>query len=226
MSTGPFPPSLAVPAPPKRRAADAAYDAIEAMISTLALQPGSPVVEADITAHTGLGRTPVREALLRMVSIGLIVQLPRRGLQVSNIDLADHLDVIQTRRALERLIASCAARRATAPQRAAILRCADAMVQAAERGDLDDYMLADHQLDLVVHQASQNHSAVKCVAPLIVQCRRFWYAYQHEGDVAEGARAHLHLAQGIATGDEAHAVDGANQLMDYLERFARRIIDK
>ena len=211
---------------PKRRAADVAYDAIEAMISTLQLQPGSPVVEANITDSTGLGRTPVREALLRMVSIGLIVQLPRRGLQVSNIDLADHLDVIQTRRALERLIASCAARRATAPQRAAILHCAKAMVQAAERGDLDDYMLADHQLDIVVHQASQNHSAVKCVAPLIVQCRRFWYAYQHEGDVAEGARAHMHLAQGIATGNEDHAVAGANQLMDYLEHFARRIIDQ
>ena len=209
---------------PKRRAADVAYDAIEAMISTLQLQPGSPVVEANITDSTGLGRTPVREALLRMVSIGLIVQLPRRGLQVSNIDLADHLDVIQTRRALERLLASCAARRATAPQRAAILHCGQAMVLAAERGDLDDYMLADHQLDIVVHQASQNHSAVKCVAPLIVQCRRFWYAYQHEGDVTEGARAHMHLAQGIATGNEDHAVAGAHQLMDYLERFARRII--
>ncbi|HQY39482.1 MAG TPA: GntR family transcriptional regulator [Giesbergeria sp.] len=211
---------------PKRRAADVAYDAIEAMISTLQLQPGSPVVEANITDSTGLGRTPVREALLRMVSIGLIVQLPRRGLQVSNIDLADHLDVIQTRRALERLLASCAARRATAPQRAAILHCGQAMVLAAERGDLDDYMLADHQLDIVVHQASQNHSAVKCVAPLIVQCRRFWYAYQHEGDVTEGARAHMHLAQGIATGNEDHAVAGAHQLMDYLERFARRIIDQ
>ena len=211
---------------PKRRAADVAYDAIEAMISTLQLLPGSPVVEADIAESTGLGRTPVREALLRMVSIGLIVQLPRRGLQVSNIDLADHLDVIQTRRTLERLLASCAARRATAPQRAAILRCAQAMVLAAERGDLDDYMLADHQLDIVVHQASQNHSAVKCVAPLIVQCRRFWYAYQHEGDVAEGARAHMHLAQGIATGNEEHAVAGADQLMDYLEHFARRIIDQ
>ena len=211
---------------PKRRAADVAYDAIETMISTLQLEPGSPVVEADLADRTGLGRTPVREALLRMVSIGLIVQQPRRGLLVSNIDLADHLDVIQTRRALERLLASCAARRATAPQRAAILRCGEAMVQAAERGDLDDYMLADHQLDIVVHQASQNHSAVKCVAPLIVQCRRFWYAYQHEGDVAEGARAHMHLAQGIATGNEEHAVAGADQLMDYLEHFARRIIDQ
>lgn len=211
---------------PKRRAADVAYDAIETMISTLQLQPGSPVVEAEIAESTGLGRTPVREALLRMVSIGLIVQQPRRGLLVSHIDLADHLDVIQTRRVLERLLASNAARRATAPQRQAIVRCAENMVQAAARGHLDDYMLADHELDLVTHQASQNHSAVKCVQPLIVQCRRFWYAYQHEGEVSEGARAHMQLAQGIASGDEAQAVAGAEQLMEYLERFARRIIDR
>ena len=211
---------------PKRRAADVAYDAIETMISTLQLQPGSPVVEAEIAESTGLGRTPVREALLRMVSIGLIVQQPRRGLLVSHIDLADHLDVIQTRRVLERLLASNAARRATAPERQAIVRCAENMMEAAARGHLDDYMLADHALDLVIHQASQNHSAVKCVQPLIVQCRRFWYAYQHEGEVSEGARAHMQLAQGIASGDEAQAVGGAEQLMEYLERFARRIIDR
>ncbi len=211
---------------PKRRAADVAYDAIETMISTLQIEPGTPVVEAAIVESTGLGRTPVREALLRMVSIGLIVQQPRRGLLVSNIDLADHLDVIQTRRVLESLIAACSARRATAKQRKDIVLCAEKMMKAAARGNLDEYMRADHGLDQVNHQASHNHSAVKCVVPLIVQCRRFWYAYQHEGDITEGARAHVELAQGIATGSESAAVAGANRLMDYLEQFARRVIDK
>ncbi len=69
--------------PTKRRAADAAYDAVESMIATLQLQPGSPVAEADLVQRTGLGRTPLREALLRMVSAGLITQEPRRGLRVS-----------------------------------------------------------------------------------------------------------------------------------------------
>ena len=211
---------------PKRRAADVAYDAIETMISTLQLEPGSPVVEADLADRTGLGRTPVREALLRMVSIGLIVQQPRRGLLVSNIDLADHLDVIQTRRVLESLIAGCSARRATAKQRKDIVLCAEKMVKAADRANLNDYMRADHDLDQVNHQACHNHSAVKCVVPLIVQCRRFWYAYQHEGEITEGARAHMELAEGIATGNESAAVAGANQLLDYLEQFARRVIDK
>lgn len=227
----PDPSSPATPTPdpahiPKRRAADIAYDAIETLISTLEMRPGSPVVEAEIVERTGLGRTPVREALLRMVSIGLIVQQPRRGLTVSAIDLADHLDVIQTRRVLECLIAACSARRATAPQRTDILRCAEHMLQTADSGDLEAYMRADHELDVVNHEASQNHSAVKCVVPLIVQCRRFWYAYQHQGDITEGARAHMALAQGIATGNEAAAVAGANQLMDYLEHFARRVIDR
>jgi len=86
-------------------------------------------------------------------------------------------------------------------------------------------MQADHELDLVSHQASHNASAVKCVVPLVVLCRRFWYAYQHEGDILEGANAHLALAQGIAGGNEADALAGAKRLMDYLERFAHRVIN-
>lgn len=92
---------------PKRRVADLAYEAIETLLSTLQLEPGSQVVEAELAERTSLGRTPVREALMRMVSIGLIVQQPRCGLLVSTIDLADHLDVVQTRRVLELLIAAC-----------------------------------------------------------------------------------------------------------------------
>ena len=209
----------------KRRAADVAYDRIETMISKLEIAPGSPVVEADLAEMTELGRTPVREALMRMVSMGLIVQQPRRGLMVSTIDVMDHLDVIATRRVLERLIAANAARRATDAQRKALLASAQKMVKAAQRGNLDEYMAADQALDHVNHAACRNRSAVKAVIPLIVQCRRFWYAYQHEGEIAEGAQAHHAMASAIASGNEAEAAHGADLLMDYLERFARRVID-
>lgn len=213
-----------VAAPPKRRAADVAYDTLEDMISTLQLQPGSPVSEGELVERTQLGRTPIREALLRMVSTGLIVQQPRRGLLVANIDLADHLDVVQTRRVLERLIAECSARRATDAQRKDIVRCAQRMVKAAAADKLNDYMQADIELDRVNHAASQNFSAVKAVLPLIVQCRRFWYAYRHAGDLTEGAAAHLQLAEGIAGGNEAEAIAGAQRLSDYLQGFTQRVI--
>jgi DNA-binding GntR family transcriptional regulator len=214
----------AVPEASKRRAADVAYETLEGLISTLQLQPGSQVVEAELVERTQLGRTPLREALLRMVSSGLIVQQPRRGLLISGIDLAEHLDVVQTRRVLERLIAACSARRASVQQRKDIVRSAQRMVKAANSSRLEDYMQADIELDRVNHAASQNASAVKAVVPLIVQCRRFWYAYRHAGDLAEGAAAHLQLAEGIASGDEAAAVAGADRLSDYLQGFTERVI--
>ena len=212
------------PVQPKRRAADVAYDTLEDMISTLQLQPGAQVVESELVERTQLGRTPIREALLRMVSTGLIVQQPRRGPLISSIDLADHLDVVQTRRVLECLIAECSARRASEQQRKDIVQCAQRMVKAAAADRLDDYMVADIELDRVNHAASQNHSAVKAVLPLIVLCRRFWYAYRHAGDITEGAAAHMQLAEGIASGSEAQAIAGAQRLSDYLQGFTQRVI--
>jgi DNA-binding GntR family transcriptional regulator len=209
----------------KARAADVAYDRIESMIVTLHLKPGAPIVEADLVEGTGMGRTPVREALMRMVANGLIDQLPRRGLTVSAIEAAEHLTLIETRRVLERLIAASAARRAAPALRKAILASAQKMVGAAAKGDLKAYMLADQALDHVTHEACRNPSAVAAVVPLVIKCRRFWYAFQHEGDIERGAACHLQLAAAIAEGDADGAVRGADALMDYLESFARKVID-
>ncbi len=212
-------------AAPKLRAADVAYDAIESMIVTLKLKPGSPIVESELVDITGLGRTPLREALMRMSSNGLIVQLPRRGLIISDIEAAEHMTLIETRRVIERLIASSTARRASPQQREDILASADKMVVAAKHGDLDVYMHADQALDHAIHDACRNPSAVKAVIPLIIKCRRFWYAYQHEGDIEEGARCHMLLAKAIAKGNEEQAVKAADSLMDLLETFARKVIN-
>jgi len=209
----------------KRRYADQAYDAIESMIATLVLKPGAPIVEADLIERTGLGRTPTREALMRLVANGLIVQLPRRGLLVSDILLAEHLDLLEARRALERLIATSSARRATPPQREALVQCAQDMLDAAKRGDLAAYMQADQALDRVNHAACRNPFAVAAVIPMVIQCRRFWYAYQHQGDIGEGARCHLLLARAIAAGKGEEAAAASDALLDYLRQFAQQVIE-
>lgn len=209
----------------KRRAADIAYDKIEMMICKLVLAPGSPVVENDLVKMTALGRTPVREALMRMVSMGLIVQQPRRGLAVSNIDLLAYLDMMATRRVLEKLIAVHSAKRGSALQKKALITCAEQMVVAAEKGSLDAYMQVDQALDHVNYEASRNQSAVWAITPLVVQCRRFWYAYQHEGDMKECALAHLRMAEAIASCDVERAAKGSDILIDHLEEFARNIVN-
>lgn len=209
----------------KQRAADEAYDLIENMIATLKLEPGSLIVEGELMQKTGLGRTPVREALMRLTSYGLVISLPRRGLRVSNIELAEHLTLIETRRVLDVLIAQSVARRANPAQREAVALYSAEMMKAANQDDLHAYMQADHILDRMMHQACRNPSAVAAVLPLVIQCRRVWYAFQHEGDLIEGAKCHALLAEGISKGDSELAARGANALIDYLETFARKIID-
>lgn len=208
----------------KRRQADQAYDAIETLIATLQLRPGAPVVEAELIQRISLGRTPTREALMRLVAQGLIVQLPRRGLLVSDLQLAEHLDLLEARRSLERLIACASARRATPAQRSALRACASQMAQAAREQDLEAYMRTDQALDRVNHAACRNRFAVGAVLPMVVQCRRFWYAYRHLGDIATGAHCHQYLAEAIASGDGEASAQASDHLIDYLHRFAQQVI--
>ncbi|MDN5843447.1 MAG: GntR family transcriptional regulator [Alcaligenaceae bacterium] len=195
------------------------------MIATLQLQPGQAIVESELVERTGLTRTPIREALMRLVAGGLIEQEPRRGMRVSEIRVAEHLTLVDTRRVLEQLIAGGSARWATPDQRADMLRHAEAMVTAANAGDINGYMLADQFLDHVNHEACRNPFAVQAVLPMIVQCRRFWYAYQYEGDLECGAACHLAFARGIAQGSADEAIGSANALMDYLAAFTRKVIE-
>jgi len=205
----------------KKRAADIAYDALESMIVTMELKPGSPIIEAMLIEKTGLGRTPLREALMRMSSNGLILQMPRRGLVVSDIEASAHLSLIETRRVLERLIVQNAAEKASVQQRKELVVCAEQMLIAAKRHTLGEYMAADQAFDHIVQNACANPSAVAAVIPLIIKSRRFWYAYQHEGDLEECARCHLLVAKAVSKGKTELAIKAIDGLMDYLESFAR-----
>ena len=59
---------------------------------------------------------------------------------------------------------------------------------------------------------------------MIIQCRRFWYAYRHLGDVASGARAHQRLAETIASGDGEAAAEASDALMAHLRNFTQQVI--
>jgi len=64
---------------PAQSLTDRAYADIEEMIVFLKLAPGSAISEAELSAHLGIGRTPIREALQRLARERLVAILPRRG---------------------------------------------------------------------------------------------------------------------------------------------------
>src|SRR5215831_18504102 len=93
---------------------DLAYDAISTAIIRLELAPLSLIDEAALCAQLGLGRTPVREALQRLMHEGLVTIYPRRGAIVTPITLLDAEHLTQARLIWEPGIARLAAAVGTA----------------------------------------------------------------------------------------------------------------
>lgn len=212
-----------MPVPPTL--ADQAYDRVEEMIVTLQLPPGTVFSEAELRARVGIGRTPLREALQRLVADRLVVVLPRRGMLVTEINPVDYLALLDVRRVLDRLVATRAARRATPTQRQALSTCAELLQQAAAAEDLEAFMRVDRAADEVLEEAARNPFATRAVAPLHAHCRRFWYAHQHDGDLSRSAALHRQVLGAVVAQDEAAAAQAADVLNDYLEAFTRHVME-
>jgi DNA-binding GntR family transcriptional regulator len=87
--------------PPDTPAKDFAYSYVKKLIVDLVIPPGDIITEMDIAGVTGLSRTPVREAFLRLDAERLIQLLPRRGALVTPVTARQIRELARTRLALE-----------------------------------------------------------------------------------------------------------------------------
>lgn len=83
--------------PPKTPAKDFAYDYVKRLIVDLVVAPGTLITEKDIAEATGLSRTPVREAFLRLDAEKLIQLFPRRGAWITPVTVRQIRELSRTR---------------------------------------------------------------------------------------------------------------------------------
>lgn len=195
---------------------DLAYARLEEAIVTLSLRPGAALTEAQMIELVGVGRTPVREALIRLAQQGLVEILPRKGVVVTAIDAIDVMAALDAREVLERLIASEAARRAGPAERSAILAKARAMREAAQADDVNAYMRLDKELDGLIAAGARSPYASRAVEPLQALIRRAWYYFDRQVDLVPAANHHVALAQALVAGEPAAAAEASDALMRHL----------
>ncbi|MER7797054.1 GntR family transcriptional regulator [Microbacterium sp. NPDC096154] len=80
---------------------DRLTDDLRTRILTGSLEPGSIVVEPRLAEKFGVSKTPVREALGRLTSEGLVIVLPKKGYRVRPMGLRDVEEVLTMRELLE-----------------------------------------------------------------------------------------------------------------------------
>jgi DNA-binding GntR family transcriptional regulator len=88
------------------------YTALKSDILACRLPPGAELREPETIARYQVGRSPLREALLRLEAEGLVVIVPRQSYRVAPISLRDAADMFGLRRLLEPEAALQAARSA------------------------------------------------------------------------------------------------------------------
>jgi GntR family transcriptional regulator, rspAB operon transcriptional repressor len=121
---------------------DQAYEALRRMIVRGELAPGARLSEPDLTDQLGIGRTPLREALLLLAREGLIHLLPQSGSFVSEIDIERVREAQFIREHLEcgiiRQVATCVDRHGLGDIRRLLERQDEACDEPDRFYDLDE----------------------------------------------------------------------------------------
>ncbi len=89
------------------------YVELKRRILDLDLKPGERLYEPALAAELEVSRTPLREAVRRLIAENLLEQQPTGGVVVPRLDARDILELHEVRASLERLMAGTAATRAT-----------------------------------------------------------------------------------------------------------------
>lgn len=195
--------------------AEQAFEALEHLLVTLQLAPGSRVQEKELAETVGLGRTPVREAVQRLSAQGLLTVYPRKGLAVSPIRRAELARIVEVRKVLERLLVVKAAERASHDQRQALQAVAIHLDGLSDKLEL--FMRLDRRLDELLASACGNDYLRQALAPMHAHCRRIWFMNLPRVDLSSAATFHAALARSVAEGDQAGAVRALNGIMNILD---------
>src|SRR3954467_5687229 len=107
-------------------------EAIEELIAVGAVAPGQHLDEMELAARFGVSRTPVRETLIQLASMGLVVIRPRRGAIVAELGPQQLVEMFEVMSELEATCGRLAARRMTPEEQRALLAAHQACQDARD----------------------------------------------------------------------------------------------
>lgn len=201
--------------------AEQAYQLLEEKLVTLELPPGSMISEGKLIELSGLGRTPVREALQRLAQQEFFIVMPRKGLQVAPLRGSSMQDVLEARKPLDNLIVYRASLNARDEQRSGLSAIARDLGLAHDR--FDQFLKLDQDLSALLDACSGNPFATAATLPLRSHCRRFWNFYREQMQLADAISALSKMARLVARREFKGAQKASDVYITVLERMVVNI---
>ncbi len=152
-----------------------AYETIKLRIITCASKPGEYINELQLSAAVGIGRTPVHQALDRLMLEGLIEIIPRKGAIVRPFRLNEVLQTAEARLVNEAFCARLAAERVSD---LSIARLEDVLTETAHwvpLRNVEKLALLDRTFHRELARAAQNPALADLLKNLHERSLRFWF---------------------------------------------------
>lgn len=202
-----------------------AYERLRELIVSLELAPNESIDEKGLTAKLGLGRTPVREALIRLALENLVVIYPRRGTYVAPLDLESLRDLEQLRFNLEAFASALAARHADARDLSALHSLVDEA--RASPGGREVSLALDRRFHALIAASAKNRYLKSTLERLYNLAMRFQNALGADThDVSEELADYEGMLAALEARDPERAASTMKRhLRDSLRRITRTFDD-
>lgn len=185
------------------------------------LAPGAQLGEADLATRFGVSRGPVREALQRLLTEGLLYSIRNRGIFVIELAIDDVTDIYRARTAIEggALALILDGRRDIAF--AALEPSVTAMCAHAENGDAAGVSDADQAFHETLVESAGSPRLVRAARTLLIETRMCLGALQTTyPDLREQAREHVELREAVGSGPVRRA---RTLLVEHMDDAVQRL---
>lgn len=152
------------------------YDHLHQAINSGALAPGSFIDQKRLASELGISRQPLRDAMIQLELEGFVTVLPRRGVQVRGLELDDIRHLYEVIGALESYVLERATIRVGEEQAGQMRGLNEAMVEAIEAEDFDEY----YDLNLAFHDVFLSTSDNPLLLRTVRICKQRLYDFPRE----------------------------------------------
>jgi DNA-binding GntR family transcriptional regulator len=179
------------------------YEAVEAAIVRCDLEPGAVLGDRQLAEMLGISRTPVRDALHRLESSGLVERRGRMGWMVSTFALQDVRELFELRRVFEPLGLE---RLSETWDEAEVRELSHSFEKFPERLTKDllpDYLHDDRRFHKKIVECSRNGRIIRFYGTVEKQIDRIrhYLSYNYEGRVEASLKEHCEICAAIAARD-------------------------
>ena len=185
--------------------ADEAFDCLQMAIVKGDLVPGEKIGEVELCSRFNLTRGPLREALGRLESRGLLVRRPHAGVKVVSVSAEELMELYRIREIMEGLAARQAAERMTDEEIADLQATLDSHETMIEQAQGQAYYQAEGDYDFHHRIATGSRNtklAQMLLGDLYYMVRMYRYRLsQSAGRPQKALGEHRRIAEAIASRD-------------------------